>query len=432
MKGTWTKKQLAAYQLLKNNSSKYIVYGGAAGGGKSWLGCEWLMQCAHYLPGTNWFIGREELKRLRMSTLLTFFKVAKFHNYSDFTVNGQDNYIRFINGSKIDMLDLQYKPSDPLYERFGSLEYTGGWIEEAGEVNFGAYDTLRTRIGRQLNAELNIPSKLLITCNPKKNWLYTEFYQPFRSGNLPEDSGFIQAFVQDNPYLTEDYINNLKNTKDKTKKERLLYGNWEYDDDPAALINFESISNSYSNEFLEGGTRYITADIARYGTDRTVIGYWNGFRMEALKVLDRNDIPGAAKAINEIRMKYRVPTSHVVADEDGVGGGVVDILKCQGFVANSRPIGKDQYANLKSQCYFSLADRINSNGYYFKIDDTEIQQMLTEELEQVKQAEVDSDKKLKVVPKDHVKEMLGRSPDFSDMVMMREFFEVKPNRKAFL
>lgn len=40
---------------------------------------------------------------------------------------------------RIDFLDLQYKPSDPLYERYGSIEFTGGWIEEGGEVNFGAY-----------------------------------------------------------------------------------------------------------------------------------------------------------------------------------------------------------------------------------------------------------------------------------------------------
>lgn len=44
------------------------------------------------------------------------------------TLTGKDNFIELGNGSRIDLLDLQYQPRDPLYERFGSLEYTGGWI----------------------------------------------------------------------------------------------------------------------------------------------------------------------------------------------------------------------------------------------------------------------------------------------------------------
>ena len=74
---------------------------------------------------------------------------------------GQYNYIEFYNGSRIDLLDLMYKPGDPFYERYGSIEYTGGWIEEGGEVNFGAYDTLKTRVGRHLNNELRVKTKVV-------------------------------------------------------------------------------------------------------------------------------------------------------------------------------------------------------------------------------------------------------------------------------
>ena len=121
---------------------------------------------------------------------------------------------------------LQFKPGDPLYERYGSIEYTGGWIEEGGEVNFGAYDTLKTRIGRHLNAELSLKRKLFITCNPKKNWMYDTFYKPSMAKNLPGYMSYLACLVQENPFIDPDYIEGLRTTKDKVKRERLLKGNW--------------------------------------------------------------------------------------------------------------------------------------------------------------------------------------------------------------
>jgi len=118
------------------------------------------------------------------STYITFIKVCKYHGIptTEWKLNGQYNFIEFKNGGRIDLLDLKMLPSDPLYERFGSTEYSDGAIEEAGEVHYLAKDVLKSRIGRHLNKELGIIANLLSSGNPKKNWTKTEYYIPWIKG----------------------------------------------------------------------------------------------------------------------------------------------------------------------------------------------------------------------------------------------------------
>ena len=57
--------------------------------------------------------------------------------------------------------------------------------------------------------------------------------------------------------------------------------------------------------------------------------------------------------------------------------------------------------------------------------------LLLEELEQVKLAAIPDVQKLKILGKDAIKKIIGRSPDFSDALMMRMFFELNPNHGIY-
>ena len=432
-----TYKQHLAYQALSDSSTKSIVYGGAAGGGKSWIGCEWLLTMCIRFPKSRWFIGREELKRLRESTLMTFFKVSSYHGTGQmWSYNAQDHYIKFYNGSRIDMLELKYLPSDPMFERYGSMEFTGGWIEEGGEVHYSAYDVLKTRIGRCMNDVYGLnPAKLLITCNPKKNWIYFDFYKPHRENALPPERRFIKSLVTDNPYIESQYIENLRSIGDKTTKERLLFGNFEYDDDPAALLHYDSIIDMFAGGNNNTGEMYITCDVARYGNDKTVIFVWDGYVLVDYKIMLKSSVKEVANSLYILAAKYNIPPSRIVADEDGVGGGVVDIVGCKGFVNNSSPmqivvdgrIIPENFENLKAQCTFKMCDDINAYRINLSIlNNTEHKDMIIEEAEQVKQRDMDKDGKKRIMPKEKVKEIIGRSPDYWDAIMMRKYFDLAP------
>lgn len=433
-------KQAKAFEYLNDRESKYVLMGGGAGGGKSWCGCTWLLINCYKYPGSKWFMGRNELKRLMASSYVTWHKVCKAYNIpsEDWKFNGQYSIIEFIKGhakgSRIDLIDLAQNPRDPMFERLGSLEYTGGWIEEAGEIRYLAFDVLKSRVGRHMNKSHDIPPKILLTCNPSKNWLYRIFYKPYSLGELDHKYKFVKALYKDNSYTAEEYGNTLAEIRDKATRERLRDGNWDYSDDNSALMNFDAINDIFTNVVEEDAQRYITADVARYGGDKIAIGVWQGLNCVRILIKQKQPLTSTAEDIKDLIKEYQVPYNHVVIDDDGVGGGVVDTLYgTVGFVNNSKPIDsltggekvKENFKNLKSQCYFLLADYVN----YHKIrisarmaDATK--DMIIEELAVIKRKLTEDHTVLQVISKDEMRESLGRSPDLADMIMMRMRFEL--------
>jgi len=427
-----------------NDEVTDIVYGGAKGGAKSYTGASLIFGDALLYPETHYFIARDSLSDLRKFTIPTIYEV--FANWGldikYLTFNGQDNFFKLYNGSKVFLLDAAPQPRDPLFQRFGSMQMTRGWIEEAGEFKEAAKNNLMASIGRWKNDLYGVSPKLLQTCNPSKNYLYTDYYKRWKEGVLEPHKRFIQAFPQDNKMLPKSYIESLERNLSKNEKERLLYGNWEYDDDPSALIDYEKALDIFSNTHVPSGEKKITSDIARLGGDKIVIIEWDGWRGK-VKWYQKQSLDVTGKLIEESRNKLGIGQHDVLVDEDGVGGGIVDFMKYRGFVNNASPVPsptaplddngkrmKENFDNLKSQCYFRLAERINKNELFLQCD-SEVKTWIIEELEQIKQKGLDSDMKKGIIPKDKMKGQLGRSPDFADALMMREYFELKP-KKGFI
>lgn len=427
-------KQTITLDLLEDKMTNEIQYGGAAGGGKSILATYWLTKMCFKYPGTRWLLGRAKMKTLKETTLKSLFQVFKMQNITQahYKYNGANdkenpNSIEFTNGSLILLKDLYYYPSDPEFDELGSLEITGAAIDENSQITEKCWNIVMSRIRHDV-AKNNLIPKMFGSCNPTKNFVYSRFYKPSKEGKLSDDKAFIQALVTDNPYVDKFYIENLQKL-DSRSKERLLFGNWEYDDDPFVLMEYEKIVDLFTNTHVIDGNKYMTIDVARLGKDDTTIRIWNGLTCIAKKVIPKCRIDDLTRLVRNLQREYGIPNSNTIADEDGVGGGLVDNLRCRGFVNNSTPLqvfGETKnYQNLRSQCFFKLAEIVNNNLMYLQNEPIADRERVTKELEQIKQIDADKDTKLKVIGKDQLKIVLGHSTDEADNLMMRMWFEIK-------
>lgn len=419
-------KQAEALEALLSGDYREILYGGAAGGAKSWTGAAWLTFMCECYPGTRWFAGRDALNKIKESTLVTFMKVFRQYGIEGAKYVEKDNCILFPNASRIDFLDLKFYPQDKLYERFGSLEYTGGWIEEAGEVNFGAFDVLKTRIGRHMNDKYGLKPVLFITCNPKKNWLYYEFFVPWKTKVLGAKKRFIQAFIGDNPAIESGYLEQLESQKSVAQKERLLNGNWDYDDDPTTLCEFDAILDMFTNDHVKPGEKRISADLAMKGRDKFIAGSWAGLIVTIALDQPLSTGKGIEKDLKGLMIKECVPHSKTVVDSDGLGAYLESYLTgIIEFHGGGTPKDKKEFANLKSECGYKLAEVCNKR--WIKIICTEEQkQKIIEEMGVLKAKDVDADEARKrIISKEEMKVLIGRSPDYLDMLIMGMIFEVK-------
>ena len=423
----FTKTQKECLRYLFDNKTKEVLFGGAAGGGKSWVGVSYLILMALQYPKTRYLMGRSKLDALKKTTLNTFFEVCTAWNLKavdNYTFNGSSNVITFYNGSEIILKDLFLYPSDRNFDSLGSLEITSAFIDEANQITEKAKNVVASRLRYKLDDNGLIP-KMLMTCNPAKNWVYSEYYRPAKDNTIKPYRKFIQSLVGDNTYISKHYEKQLFEL-DELSKQRLLYGNWEYDVSNDNLIEYDAILSLFNQQGIDGD-KYITCDVARFGSDKTVIMLWQGLHLKYVRTLLKSAVNDVVDEIKKLQQENQVNLTNIIVDEDGVGGGVKDYLRCKGFINNARALKNENYQNLKTQCYYKLADLINKGQIGISCSDVNVKNYIIEECEQVRTKDADKDNRLQIVQKDTVKGILGRSPDYSDALAMRMYYEIDGN-----
>ena len=317
-------KQTHAFDVLTEPEYAHVselLFGGAAGGGKSRLGCTYVAIQAITYDETRWVFGRDTLKTLKETTLNTFFQVAKDggikYKYAE------NKGIFFPNGSEILLKDLSFYPSDPEFSELGSLEITGAFVDECDQITKKAWNILKSRIRYKLD-ENNLTPKILGTCNPARNWVFKRFFEPYQNGALPPERMFIQSLVQDNDKISKHYIKNLEQL-DELSRERLLKGNWEYLDitDKWAYA-FRREKHLAPTELNRGEAVYLSFDFNRNPITCFVSQHYDNrfYGIEQIEI----DNATIYRLCDEIKDKYNGCWFFVTGDVSGKAASTVSEL----------------------------------------------------------------------------------------------------------
>lgn len=445
-------KQLDILKAVLSNRYESIGAGGAGGGGKTFAA---VFICWYYCmkyPGVRMFLGRKTLKDLKRTTLESYYKFTNEYDIPECQRGkfSQDlAVIEFENGSTISCLDLAYQPSDPDCNWLGSYEFTAGAIDESPQVDQRVIDILYSRINRNLNDKYNIKGFILEVGNPDKGHFYSRFYLREKNKTMPEESLFIKAtaidrlkhpsYFREHVRLHHDdedtqtgiYIKSLLNRNERIQ-QRLLWGNFEYDNSPDRLIDTDEIYNAFENSLVPDGDKYITADIAGRGSDLYVAICWSGFRIIEVCEYEKTTGKENVEIINDLRFRYKVPAKNICYDADGIGGGIDGWIPGSiSFINGGKPMDSDEYGNdfnnLASQCTWIMIDMIKK-GFVFlngKAFTRRTLDYISQEIDQQRQVDQDKDGPKKIIPKEKIKANIGRSPDYWDAIKMRGRFELK-------
>lgn len=251
---------------------------------------------------------------------------------------------------------------------------------------------------------------------------------------------------KDNPHLNTAELDQLAKEYEgdhDTYKQEILA---EYVDNAGALFKYTALVDLFTNAITKDKEKYLVVDIADDGSDKTVFAFWEGLELYRIEQFSRLNTEGIIAQTREYANDQRIPYSNILVDAIGVGAGVASSSLLDGIVgfkSSHQAMRTDhdpvklpnvhytktaplttEYKNLRSQCVFILANLVNEHGIAVRTQDVRVKERIIEELALYQDASRGDGKRM-ATQKEDIKELLGRSPDLSDTLIMRMYFELR-------
>ncbi|MCQ2096785.1 MAG: terminase family protein [Fibrobacter sp.] len=293
----------------------------------------------------------------------------------------------------------------------GLTEYDGVVIDEASrikaETRNNAMDRNRGKGIRPWERDLSSPN-----ADQPEPWFAEECKK--------HPDRVIHATSLDNAFTTEEYKRSLK---DRYGEGTPLYNQQvlgliidaDGSDSVFHRADLELALNIDAPVLTRGLYCAIGVDCARFGNDNTQVfiryGYWMGEEPITLHGRDSYEIADAVEKLYKQAVSRRIPVQRINVDM-AYGSGVIDVLRHRGHRNVCEvPFGggaedSEHYLNVRAELFFRMQKWLLDGGI---IRDEE----LAEEM-RVQRYQIVKEQKFKLVDKDVIREILGRSPDKAD------------------
>lgn len=482
-------KQRVFAEAVFSGMYKFLLFGGAIRGGKTFIALAIAFVLCKIFPGSRWAIVRKSYSALRRNTIPAFNKLRPTNfvgplNFSDWTAT-------CTNGSKILFMAESIK-EDPELNAFRGLEVNGFIPEEMNELQQVTFYKMVERAGswvippeRKIVPEVNErgiktgrlvevlskprqpPSLIMGTCNPTQNWVKDLFYDPWVEGTLKAPYYYLPSLPRDNPANPPGYIETLETTLPPDDARRFLEGDWSVSDDPHQMFHLSWILQCKEVDAADASTwgqnagrGSLGVDVGWLGSDPTIICYAVGASVVKFSRTERKRTTETKRTVTQWMVELGVDSRNVRIDSIGVGAGVVDMMIEDGYnvteiVAGGKPViehaemRRERWAtaNRRGQGVRMTDDRdreanavrfydLRSQMYWMaarKLENGEISlpddvpQKLIQDLLAIRY-DIDAERQIRIWPKEKLKKELGRSTDYSDAFVSAIFDLPIPSR----
>jgi hypothetical protein len=190
---------------------------------------------------------------------------------------------------------------------------------------------------------------------------------------------------------------------------------------PAAWLAAATARSGGAAEEADRDALLLGVDVARTGSDQTVLCLRDSRRVRALEAHSGWSTTRTAGRVAQFIREYRLDPSRVMIDDTGIGAGVTDRLREEGFAVRAVVLGASaddrlRFANVRAECFWRLREALHPEAAQ-SLSLPPADRDLLQELGSLRY-ELAGGGAIRIESKDALRVRLGRSTDRADALAL--------------